>query len=206
MIRTVKKPADRKADIVNTACHLFMTKEYDKTTMQDIMDALGIAKGTIYHYFTSKEALLEAVIEDLVAKNIKQMRSLIKEAKGNALQKMELLVKTGSMAQDNKILLDQLHKPGNNAMHTRLLAATLIQLAPLYAELIQEGCDEGIFTTQTPLECAEFILSGIQFLTDMGIYPWTQEAIQRRMQAFPKLLEQLLNAPSESFNFLREQI
>lgn len=203
MIRTVKKPADRKADIVNTACHLFMTKEYDKTTMQDIMDALGIAKGTIYHYFTSKEALLEAVIEDLVAKNINQMRSLIKEAKGNALQKMELLVKTGSMAQDNKILLDQLHKPGNNAMHTRLLAATLIQLAPLYAELIQQGCDEGIFTTQTPLECAEFILSGIQFLTDMGIYPWTQEAIQRRMQAFPKLLEQLLNAPPESFNFLR---
>ena len=43
----------------------------------------------------------------------------------------------------------------------------LIKLAPLYGELIKQGCDEGIFHTQTPLESAEFILSGAQFLTDL---------------------------------------
>lgn len=206
MIRIVKKFADRKADIVKAARHLFMTKEYDKTTMHDIMNALGIAKGTIYHYFKSKGALLEAVIEDIVEGNIEQMQTLVKDVKGNALQKMKLLVKAGNMAEDNKIILDQLHKPGNDAMHTRLLAATLLKQAPLYAELIQQGCDEGIFETQTPLECAEFILSAIQFLTDMGIYPWTQEDLNRRIQAFPKLVEQQLRAPLGSFQFLTEQI
>ncbi len=202
MARVVKKASDRKAEIVSTARRLFQTQEYDKTSMQDIMDALGIAKGTIYHYFTSKEALLEAVIDDIVEKNIQQMQTRLKNASGNALQKMELLVKANNMAADNKDILDHLHKPGNDAMHSRLLAATLVKLAPLYAELIQQGCDEGIFKTDTPLECAEFILSAIQFLTDMGIYPWTKEDLNRRIQAFPKLIEQQLRASPGSFQFL----
>jgi AcrR family transcriptional regulator len=202
MARIVKKASDRKAEIVSTARRLFQTQEYDKTSMQDIMDALGIAKGTIYHYFTSKEALLEAVIDDIVEKNIQQMQTRLKNASGNALQKMELLVKANNMAADNKDILDHLHKPGNDAMHSRLLAATLVKLAPLYAELIQQGCDEGIFKTETPLECAEFILSAIQFLTDMGIYPWTKEDLNRRIQAFPKLIEQQLRASPGSFQFL----
>jgi hypothetical protein len=87
-------------------------------------------------------------------------------------------------------------------MHTRLLAVALLKQAPLYAKLIQQGCDEGIFQTESPLECAEFILSAIQFLTDAGIYPWTQADLMRRIQAFPQLVEQLLKAPPGSFQFL----
>ena len=206
MKRIVKKPTERRAEIIKTARDLFLAKDYDKTTMQDIMDTLDIAKGTIYHYFKSKEALLEAVIEDIVDRSIEQMQTLVKEAKGNALQKMELLSKAGNIAEDNKTMLEQIHKPGNNAMHSRLLGATLLKQAPLYAELIQQGCDEGIFKTQTPLECAEFIISAIQFLTDMGIYPWTPKDLHRRIQAFPKLVEQLLQAPPGSFQFLKLQM
>lgn len=202
MVRIVKKFADRKADIVKTARHLFQTQDYDKTTMQDVMATLGIAKGTIYHYFKSKEDLLEAVIEDIVEQNIEQMQTILKEAKGNALQKMKLLVKADNMATDNKDILDALHKPGNGAMHCRILAAGIVKQATIYAELIQQGCSEGIFETKTPLECAEFILSAIQFLIDMGIYPWTQEDLNRRIQAFPKLIEQQLQAPPGSFQFL----
>lgn len=206
MPRVVKKAADRKAEIVSAARCLFQTQEYDHTSMQDIMDALDIAKGTIYHYFKSKEALLEAVVEDIVDTNIKQMEALLKNARGNALKKMELLVKGNNIAADNKDILDHLHKPGNAAMHTRLLAVTLLKLAPLYAEVIQQGCDEGIFKSETPLECAEFILSGAQFLTDMGIYAWAQEDLERRIRALPKLIERQLQAPSGSFQFLIESI
>lgn len=202
MIRIVKKSSERKADIVNAARQLFQTKDYDKTTMQDVMDTLGIAKGTIYHYFKSKEALLEAVIEDIVDRNIEEMQIIIKNAKGNALEKIQLLVEKGRMAEDNKDILDQLHRPGNDAMHIRLLAATLVKQAPLYGKLIQQGCDEGLFQTDAPLECAEFILSAVQFLTDMGIYPWTQDDLIRRAKAFPQLIEQQLKAPPGSFQFM----
>lgn len=206
MSRMMKKFTDRRSDIVKAASHLFRTKKYDKSTMQDIMDTLGIAKGTIYHYFKSKEAILEAVIEDIVEKNIEKLQILIKKEEGSALQKMKLLVKTSNMSDENKNILDQLHQPGNDALHNRLLAATLLKQAPLYAELIQKGCEEGIFETENPLECAEFILSATQFLTDVGIYPWTQEDLKRRIQAFPRLIERQLKAPKGSFQFLADEM
>jgi len=205
MVRIVKKATERRSEIVKTARHLFQTKEYDKTTMQDVMDILGIAKGTIYHYFKSKEELLEAVIENIVDENIEHMQLVISEMKGNALEKISILIGTGSIAENNDKVLDHLHQPGNTGMHTRLLAVALIKQAPLYAELIRQGREEGIFQTDAPLECAEFIISAIQFLTDAGIYPWTQEDLVRRARAFPGLIEAQLKAAPGSFQFMLDQ-
>lgn len=202
MARIVKKFADRKAEIIEAARQLFQTKEYDKTTMQEIIETLGIAKGTLYHYFTSKEQLLEAVIEQIVEQNIERLKTILDTAHGTALEKLKLLIQAGNMTPGNEKIVDQLNKPGNDAMHGRLLAATIIQQAPLYATLIKHGCDEGIFTTEAPRECAEFILSAIQFLTDRGIYPWTDDDLHRRITAFPRLIEQQLAAPRGSFQFL----
>ncbi|MDX8430429.1 MAG: TetR/AcrR family transcriptional regulator [Candidatus Algichlamydia australiensis] len=193
---------ERKIEIIKAARHLFDSKGYENMTMQKIMKELDIAKGTIYHYFESKEALFEAVIEEIVGENVTHMRSLIEGSQKNALQKLQLLVSTGNISEENRAVLDGLHKPANSAMHSRLLAHALIKQAPLYAEIIQQGCDEGVFKTETPLECAEFILSAVQFLTDKGIYSWTEKDLNRRMHAFPKLLEQQLQAPSGSFQFL----
>jgi AcrR family transcriptional regulator len=201
MARIVKKPFERRSDIVEAASQLFQTKEYEKVTLQDVMDRLEIAKGTIYHYFKSKEELLEAVVENIVNQHLVKMQTAMQEAEGNALQKIQALVDAGSKIGAQS-LLEQLHERGNEAMHTRLLVAALMKQAPLYAKLIQQGCEEGIFQTDTPLECAEFILSAVQFLTDVGICPWTQQDLIRRTQAFPKLIEQLLRAPPNSFQFL----
>ena len=130
------------------------------------------------------------------------MKSSTEKSKGNALEKMKLLVKAGSMEAENKNVLKHLHSPGNNAMHTRLLAEALLKQAPIYAELIEQGFSEGIFKTKSPLECAEFMLSGVQFLTDTGIYLWSQDDLERRIKAFPQIIEQLLRAPTGSFKFL----
>lgn len=204
MKRTVKKPAERRAEIIEAARNLFQTKDYEKTTMQDVMAYLGIAKGTIYHYFTSKEALLEAVVEHVIDTSVGRMKERIGKTKGDALKKMRVLIETGNIAQENAGVLESLHKPGNEAMHTRLLAVAIRKQAPLYAEVIQQGYDEGVFHTQCPLESAEYMLTAVQFLTDRGIYPWTHNDIERRVAAFPKLIEQQLGAPEGSFRFLGE--
>lgn len=197
------KLVNRREEILKIARNFFLTKDYEKTTMIDIMDALGIAKGTIYHYFKSKEALFEAVIKDIVEENIKQMSVLVKNSSRSALEKIQLLVNAGNISRENEKIVEQLHKPANDALHSRLLAVALMKQAPLYAEIIQQGCDEGAFETDAPLECAEFILSAIQFLTDMGIYPWTEEDLKRRTQAFPAIIEKMLQAPPGSFQFLK---
>ncbi|MFA6915325.1 MAG: TetR/AcrR family transcriptional regulator [Parachlamydiales bacterium] len=202
MARVVKKASERRADIINAARFLFLKKKYDQTSIQDVMEVLNIAKGTIYHYFKSKEEILEAVVKDIVEGNFIKMQACIKNTKGDALQKMQALVETGHIAKDNQFILDQLHETGNEALHLRLFAATLVTNAPLYAIVIKQGCEEGIFKTDNPLECAEFILSGYLFMTDKGIYPWSDEDVSRRMLAFPRLVEQTLNAPLGSFQFL----
>ncbi|WP_163337309.1 TetR/AcrR family transcriptional regulator [Desulfopila sp. IMCC35008] len=205
MVRVVKKPEERKSEIIATACDLFLSKGYEKTTMKDVMRHLGIAKGTIYHYFNSKEELLEAVINSVAESEMLRLKMVVENLKGNALERLEQLILNGSNhgADDgHEEILDNLHKNSNAGMHIRLLAKVVTMQAPLYAEQFQLGCEEGVFQTDHPLECAEFLLSGIQFLTDMGIYPWTQEQLERRWKAFPKIIENQLNAPDGSFSFL----
>jgi len=190
----------RKNEIIKAARHLFQTKDYDTTTMQNIMAYLDIAKGTIYHYFKSKEELLEAVIEDIAEENLVQMEGLFRELKGNALKKFETLLQKGNLSSEK--LLEELHKPSNAAMHLRILMTVLRKQVPLYAALINQGCEEGLFKTEHPLECIEMILFSVQFLTDMGIHPWTSEELSRRIHAFPNLIESLLKARPGSFNFM----
>ncbi|HLB52578.1 MAG TPA: TetR/AcrR family transcriptional regulator [Chlamydiales bacterium] len=203
MKRIVKDPKDRKSEIIQVARELFLTKQFEKTTMQDVMDALGIAKGTIYHYFDSKEKLLEAVVMDLVNSRVTSLKSALQKFDGNALEKLKKLIALSNMSKEHPQLLEHLHQPIHAAMHIRILAETLIKLAPIYEKIIIQGCEEKIFQTKSPRECAEFILAAVQFLTDTGVYPWTKEDLKRRAQAFPKLIEQQLKAPPDAFQFLQ---
>ena len=207
MARIVKKPEKRRKEILAAARELFKTKEYEKVTMQELMDTLNIAKGTIYHYFPSKENLLESVVEDLINEELKRKKQLLKSRRCrnlNALEKFRVLVTSDTMAEEDEQILESLHRPGNTLIHTRQLGSYLIKLAPIFAGVIDEGCDQGIFKTEHPLECAEFMLAGFQFLTDLGFYPWSQEQLGRRIKAFPSLIEAQLGAPKGSFSFLAE--
>lgn len=205
MVRTVKKPAVRRQEIVDAALQLFQTKGYERASVRDVMERLGIAKGTIYHYFQSKEALLEAVIETSVDEDVDRLQVLMTKLDGNALERIRALVAAGNAATNHQAdLLKQLHQPANTGMHTRILAASLIKQAPLFAALIQQGRHEGLFQTDAPLECAEFILAAVQFLTDAGIHAWTDADLARRRRALPALIEAVLKAPAGSFQFLFE--
>jgi AcrR family transcriptional regulator len=205
MVRIVKKAEVRHGEIIEAARDLFLVKGYDRTTMRDVMARLHIAKGTIYHYFRSKEELLDAVLDSLVTVLVQQMQQECDKSQGNALERLRYLILNSASADiHDQEMLDNLHRPGNAGMHIRLLAKMITLQAPIYAMLIRQGCDEGIFTTNTPLESAEFILAGLQFLTDMGIYPWTREQLTRRAMALPALIEAQLSAPAGSFQFLLE--
>jgi AcrR family transcriptional regulator len=207
MARIVKKAEERREEIIAAAREIFQLKGYESTTMHAVMKKLNIAKGTIYHYFASKEALLEAVVEDLIDEDLQKKDKIMNTPQFkslDALEKFKSLTTSNTMAEDNKRILDELHRPGNTVMHTRQLGRYLIMLAPYFAAVIEEGCDQGIFKTDHPLECAEFLLAGIQFFTDVGFYPWTEDQLSRRMAAIPSLVEAHLGAPKGSFSFLAE--
>lgn len=203
-MRTVKKPEVRRQEIVATATELFLSQEFEKTTMNDVMKALEIAKGTIYHYFPSKEKLLEAVVEYLAESYVERRASELESTTGNALVKIQVLFSNDKQSNPEQDTIEQLHTPGNVKLHTRLLAVLVGKLAPVLGNLIEQGCEEGLFETAHPEEVAELLLAGIQFLTDDGVFPWEEEVIHRRVKAFPPIIETLLNAEAGSFNFIFE--
>jgi len=55
-------PQERKQEILDAALSLFSEKGYSKTSIRDIQDAVGIARGTMYYHFASKEEILDALI------------------------------------------------------------------------------------------------------------------------------------------------
>ena len=65
MARTLNATAHavRRDEILDVAERLIRTRGYDGVSVQDVQNELGCSRGAIYHYFRSKEAILEAVIE-----------------------------------------------------------------------------------------------------------------------------------------------
>src|SRR5262249_43149112 len=160
---------------------------------------------TIYHYFASKDALLEAVIEMLVEESVAGLGEMVDGPGGNAIEKIRALAAAARAATGRQAdLLGQLPQPGNPGMHARILATSLLKQAPLLERLIRQGRREGLFRCEHPLECAELILAGMQFITDRGVYPWSDEELARRRQALPGLVEAQLSAPAGSFQFLAQ--
>lgn len=65
----------RRDSLVQTAVRLFAQKGYHATSMQDIAEAVGIQRGSIYHHITSKEDLLYEIMES----SIKQLTAPVEE-------------------------------------------------------------------------------------------------------------------------------
>jgi AcrR family transcriptional regulator len=86
-----------KRKIVEESVKLFETKGYSETSIQDIVDALGVTKGTFYYYFTSKEQLLMDIqlvyIDDLLAKQQQIMEDDDKDCKTKIFEIIQLLIK-----------------------------------------------------------------------------------------------------------------
>ena len=200
-MRTVKPPEERRQEIIATATKLFLADGYDNTSMNDVMKALNIAKGTIYHYFASKDELLEAVVDKLATDYAESREELVKNTDGDAMEKIRVLFARDEGAHDEETNT-HLHKPGNVKLHTWLLGALVEKLAPIFGSLIKEGSKQGLFETAHPHEVVELLLAGIQALTDEGFYNWEADVIARREKAFPEIMEKMVSADPGSFDFL----
>lgn len=83
---------NKQAEIVAAAVHLFHEKGYHATSMQDIADAVGLQKGSLYHYISGKEELLGVIISDAIARYNARL-SAIKAMDLPVKQRLELAVR-----------------------------------------------------------------------------------------------------------------
>ena len=89
--RRSRAPRRRQQEIRDAAARVFHEKGYESTSIQDIADSVGILKGSLYYYITSKEDLLYEIIQDVHEQALKNLE-LTAAVEGNALQRIRAFV------------------------------------------------------------------------------------------------------------------
>ncbi len=156
----------RRNQILDTALRLVYTKGYEQMTIQDILDNLQISKGAFYHYFNSKAAVLEALVERIVDEVEPLLLSIVQDPHLSALEKFQRFFDTTARWKtDRKDLMLGLmrmwYADENAIVRQKVFASTLKRVSPLLAEIAHQGVQEGVFTTSYPDSCLPdvFLLS-----------------------------------------------
>ncbi|HDR4734025.1 TPA: TetR/AcrR family transcriptional regulator [Bacillus cereus] len=205
-MRIVKEYEERRKEILETAERLFLTKGYTKTTVNDILKEIGIAKGTFYHYFKSKEEVMDEIIMRVIKEDVAKAKVIVSNPNIPVLEKLfRVLMEQSPKSGDIKDkMIEQFHQPNNAEMHQKSLVQSIIHLSPVLTEILEQGIEEEIFSTSYPQETIELLLSSAQVIFDDGLFQWKPEEMMRRVKAYIKMMEVSVGAKEGSFNYMLE--
>lgn len=193
MPRTVKRPEDRREEFLDTAEALFKEKGYYATSVEDIVDRMGVAKGLFYYYFTSKEALVEAVVDRLWEGAGEDYAAIGARDDLTATQKL-LLYSTvrGQVKVQQTYLMDIYVNERESLLVQRMTERGVEVLVPILGEIISQGVAEGSFDTEYPYEAAEFLVRGAMALLRLDMAD--PEAAMRGFHITVDLWERVVGA------------
>jgi AcrR family transcriptional regulator len=86
-------PRRRRGEVLDAAVRVIHAKGYDATSIQDVADEVGILKGSIYYYITSKEDVLFEILKEIHEEALKAVEDAI-AVDGDPLQKIRAFVTT----------------------------------------------------------------------------------------------------------------
>ncbi|MBI5231175.1 MAG: TetR/AcrR family transcriptional regulator [Coriobacteriales bacterium] len=164
MARTVKAPEERRDELLDTALGLFLQRGYDRTSVDQITTTVGVAKGTFYHYFDSKEVLLEQLVQRFGEQLLEQVEAHMSTVTGSADQRFREFVRFSSelklgRAHEALELGRLLYTDENTLLRYRLNEDWIERVHPLIAEIIEQGCHEGAFKVNDVAATTDIILS-----------------------------------------------
>lgn len=162
-------PERRRAAIVAAAAELFAEHGVADTPVSAIVKRAGVAQGTFYLYFESKDDAVNAVVEQMLEAFLGKIDEALDAPGTSALQKLVLvrnaLVEMSDEPHESE-LLELYHRPENRDVHDRLARNLGPHLAPELARIIEQGTAEGVFCCDNPLAAAWFILGGLSAIED----------------------------------------
>lgn len=197
-MRIVKDAAARRSEILDAAEKLFGTKGYDSTSTGDILRELGIARGTLYYHFKSKEDILDAMIDRLSQALAARGAGVLDRKDIPVLQRLTLMMQ--SLQVNNALgheIMSQVHKPQNALMHQKMQERMLTAVVPLVTSLLQEAREQGMCQTRYPEEVTEMTLLYASTVFD-ELSGLSEEKRQEKVLAFIYNLERLLQMPEGS--------
>lgn len=162
MARITKEYHVRKNELLDTAQELFFTQGYEQTTVETIIQKVGVSKGTFYYYFKSKEDLLDKLIEKLSEKILEEVRKIVDREDLDAITKLNrAYAVTRSVKLENlellKVLLKVLYDDKNLLFRYKIYRNSTEIMAPEFTKIIKQGIKEEVFNTDFPDEAAKLI-------------------------------------------------
>ena len=213
MPRIVKEEdyAARRKEILDVALRLVYTKGYEQMSIQDILDAMKISKGAFYHYFDSKQALLDGMIERMLDE-AEQILLPIAQAKDlSAIEKLRRYFNAGGRwkVAQKAFMLDLLRiwrTDANALMRQKQEAAAMKRIAPVLADIIRQGVAEGVFSTRYPEQFGSMLVGlsrGFEdSIADLLLTaippPDALERLEAAIGAYSESMDRILGAPAGS--------
>ena len=173
MARPVKKtPEQWKKEILDVAKNLFMSKGYEETSISDIMETVGGAKGMFYRCFQSKEEVMRVLGNQMFFDN-NPFEAVRGRTDLNGLQKVrEVLTLNNSDTERNQMNLQALSILKDPHILTAAIEENKRILTPLWFELLEEGRQDGSIQTEYAKELSE-LLPLVNFWLMPSVYPAT---------------------------------
>jgi AcrR family transcriptional regulator len=185
--RSAERRESRRGTLVDAAFGVFMGKGVAASSVDDIVEAAGVAKGTFYLYFKTKDDAVNAVAERIVD----GVADIVEAAAATpGLSPVERLLSLGrSVGQvgadsNERERIDIFHRPENRAIHDRLMERVVARLIATVESIVSDGIAEGQFAHQDPHFAAGFVLASFTSLHDLIDSGASVERVTSELNAF----------------------
>jgi AcrR family transcriptional regulator len=201
----------RRNKILESAQRLVYTKGYEGMSIQDILADQQISKGAFYHYFPSKQALLEALIDHLADQVLELLNPIVRDEHLPATDKLQRFFDVAAHWKTARkeyllTLMRTWYADENALLRLKTQAALMPRISPLFTTVIHQGVDEGVFRTQFPSQACDIIFSMLQSYGDRLVRQISQPAftlqdlhyLELITAAYQDATERILGAASGS--------
>jgi len=219
MARTVNPTLHtvRREAFLDVAQRLVQTKGYEAMSIQDVLDELDASKGAFYHYFDSKQALLEAIVDRFADAGIATVAPVLNDPDLPALRKLErIFAGIASFKAERKefvlAIIEVWNSDDNAIVREKLRRLTVNLLVPLLSVVIKQGIDEGAFAADSPEETAMVLTSLMQGFQQQAADHFIArqagtigfDVVQRSVAANTEAFERILGIPKGSLTLIDE--
>lgn len=189
-----KEAEERKQEILDAAEKLFARKGFDDTSTNDILAEVGIARGTLYYHYASKEDILDGVIQRMTKGLLAEAKRITGDESLSILERLtKAMLSLNVQSPIGLEILNQVHKPQNALLHQKMQASMLEGLVPILTKLLEEGIRQGLFQTDYPAQAAEMLMLYSSEAFDT-LTPQSEEERQMRIMGFIYHAERVLGA------------
>ena len=210
MARTVNPTLHtvRRDAFLDAAQRLVANKGYEAMSIQDVLDALEVSKGAFYHYFDSKQALLEAVVDRFADSGMASIVPVLNDPKLTAITKLERVFAgiAGWKAQRKELVLaiiEVWNSDSNAIVREKLRRMTVRLLVPLLSAVIRQGVEEGVFRIASADETATVVVSLMLGAQEQATHLFIArqantipyEVVERTFAGYTEAFERILGVP-----------